>query len=117
PVMSSWVSRGKISIPMRRDIGRLLSRWPRRHRSPDRPREIQSFDRALAGIRSPLRLSALQPHQPALLAVPGPLLQRLALVVQLLAAGDRDLDLRPPSLVEIELERHDGHAFALDGAG
>ena len=41
----------------------------------------------------------------------------LALVVQLLAAAERDLDLGAALFVEIELERHDRHAFPLDRAG
>src|SRR6185437_13361175 len=53
----------------------------------------------------------------AFLTVPGALLQGLALVVQLLAASQRDLDFRAAAFVEIELERYDGHALALDRAG
>src|SRR5581483_7516926 len=57
--------------------------------------------------------STLLPHQAAALAFPRALLQRFALVVQLLAARKRDLDFRAALLVEVELERDDGHAFAL----
>src|SRR5689334_6039243 len=85
PVMSSWVSFGKMSIP----IWRL--------------------------IISPL--SALLPQQAAAFAVPRALFQGLALIVQLLAARQRDLDLGAASLVEIELKRHHRHALALDRAG
>src|SRR5204863_3544998 len=50
------------------------------------------------------------------LALPGARLFGLALVMQLLAAGERQLDLGAALLVEIELERHDGHPLALDRA-
>src|ERR1700751_4744805 len=61
--------------------------------------------------------SALQAHQAPLLAVPAALLLGLPLVVQLLAARERDLELGPALLVEIQSERHDRHALALDPAG
>src|SRR5437868_3357173 len=82
--MSSWVSRGKINMPIRR-----------------------------SGI-SHSSDSALVPHQPAALARPVALLLGLALVVQLLALGERDLDLGATLVVEIDLQRHDRHALALD---
>src|SRR6185437_12064958 len=56
-------------------------------------------------------------HQAALLALPIPLLLRLALVMQLLALGQAELDLGDPALVEIYLEGNDSHALALNGAG
>src|SRR5262245_4129168 len=84
--MSSWVSRGKISIPIRRS--------------------------AMSGSFG----LSLVAQQPAALARPVALLLGLALVVQLLALGQRDLDLGPALVVEIDLERHDGHALALDRA-
>src|SRR5258708_7199271 len=84
--MSSWVSRGKISIPIRRSG---ISR---------------SFG------------SALVPQQPAALARPVAFLLGLALVMQLLALGERELDLGAALVVEIDLQRYDGHAFALDRA-
>src|SRR5438105_13502040 len=62
------------------------------------------------------RRSALRAQQPPALALPGALLLGLALVMQLLAAGERDFDLGAALLVEIELERHDGHPLALDRA-
>src|SRR5262245_8297034 len=37
--------------------------------------------------------------------------------MQLLAARHRDLELRPSLLIEIELERNDGHALAVHRAG
>src|ERR1051325_456037 len=80
--MSSWVSRGKISIPITRSAMMLTSLF--------------------------------LPQQPAPLARPVALLLGLTLVVQLLALGQRDLDLGAALVVEIDLERHDGHALALD---
>src|SRR5690349_20797726 len=56
---------------------------------------------------------ALLPHQPAALAVPAALLLGVALVVKLLAARQRQFDLGAATLVEIELERYQRHAFAL----
>src|SRR6266446_3301938 len=64
-----------------------------------------------SGIASPLR-----PQQPSAFALPGALLLGLALVVQFLAAGERELDLGAALLVEIELERDERHALALDRA-
>src|ERR1044072_560572 len=55
-------------------------------------------------------------QQAPLLAVPVALLLALALVVQLLALGERELDLGAALVVEIELQRHQGHAVALDRA-
>src|SRR3989304_6172433 len=83
PVMSSCVSRGKISMPMRRSEAIAL---------------------------------ALLPHEPAAFALPGAFLFGLALVVQLLALGKRELDLGAAFFIEIELERHHRHALALDRA-
>src|SRR5207237_7567581 len=66
---------------------------------------------AMAAVRyaSPLRA-----QQPPALALPGALLLGLALVVQLLAAGERKLDLGAALFVEIELERDERHDLALD---
>src|SRR5438874_2717874 len=68
---------------------------------------------AMAAVRyaSPLRA-----QQPPALAFPGPLLLGLALVVELLAAGERKLDLGAALFVEIKLERNERHALALDRA-
>ena len=55
-------------------------------------------------------------QQARALALPVAILDRLALVVRLLALGQRDLDLGAAALVEIDLQRHDGAALALDGA-
>src|SRR4029453_16932944 len=74
-----------------------------------------SYRRWLEESRTRVTLSLLA-HQAALLPVPIPLLLRLALVVQLLALGQSELDLGDPPLVEIDLERHDRHAVTLDGA-
>src|SRR4029077_12338422 len=60
--------------------------------------------------------AALSAKQAAALAFPGALLLRLALVVQLLALGERELHLGAAFVVEIELERHERHALALDRA-
>src|ERR1044071_1696056 len=82
--MSSWVSRGKISIPITRSA--MTSTSP------------------------------FLPQQPAPLARPIALLLGLTLVVQLLALCQRNLDLGATLVVEIDLERHDRHALALDRA-
>src|SRR5262249_39381779 len=66
----------------------------------------------LAGTRS----SALRPQQPPPPALPAALLLGLALVVEVLGARERQLDLGAAPLVEIELERHQCHALALDRA-
>src|SRR5688572_33279639 len=60
--------------------------------------------------------SALRAHQPAAFPFPRALLLGLALVVQLLALGQRELHLGAALVVEIELERHQRHALALDRA-
>ena len=41
---------------------------------------------------------------------------RLAFIVEFLAARQGDLELGAALFVEIELERHQSHALALDGA-
>src|SRR5690349_16003005 len=113
--MSSCVSRGKSSIPMRRGMSGPPAMW--QDESQERAPGEGKFNLLIVPSPAPiLRRSAPGTQKPAFLALPGPLLQRLALVVQLLAAGECDLDLRPPSLVEVELERHNGHALALDRA-
>src|SRR4030081_2261356 len=68
---------------------------------------------ALSDRASSSRVSTLEPHQAAALAVPAALLFGLALVVELLAAAERDLDLGAPLGVEEYLERDDGHALAV----
>ena len=45
--------------------------------------------------------SPLLPEQPPLFAVPVPRLFGLALIVQLLSAGERDFDFRPALFVEV----------------
>src|SRR5262249_14104994 len=70
---------------------------------------------AVGAERSPQRLS-LGPQQPSALPLPAALLLGFALVVQLLAAGKRKLELGAALLVEIELERHERHSLALDRA-
>src|SRR5258707_846418 len=74
---------------------------------------------AKAGNRFPLfgiMRSVLLPQQPAALAGPVAFLFALALVVQLLALGERNLDLGAAFVVEIDFQRHDRHALALDRA-
>src|SRR5262249_37278894 len=56
---------------------------------------------------------SFRPHQPAALALPAALLFRFPLVMQLLAARERKLDFGAAFLVEIELERDQGHSLAL----
>src|ERR1700722_6661792 len=62
------------------------------------------------------RFSLLSPiaHQPRLVTVPVAHFLGLALVVQLLAAPERDGDFRSALGVEIDAERNDGHTLALD---
>ena len=55
-------------------------------------------------------------EQAGALALPVAVLDGLALVVRLLAGDQRDLDLGAAARVEIDLQRHDGAALALDGA-
>src|SRR5688572_456360 len=59
---------------------------------------------------------ALGPQQTALLALPVAALLGLALVPLLLALGEAELDLGDAARVEVERERHEGHALARDGA-
>src|SRR5690606_37217615 len=58
--------------------------------------------------------SALVAQEPALLAAPVALLFGFPLVVQLLAARHGDLDLGAAAVVEIDFQRHNRHALALD---
>src|SRR5262245_13250789 len=62
------------------------------------------------------RRLSLGPQQPSALPLPAALLLGLALVVQLLASGERKLELGAALLVEIEPERHERHSLALDRA-
>src|SRR5690348_5181541 len=71
----------------------------------------------MAGPSKIKPLSAPVLQQSRLLAVPVALLLGGALVVQLLALAERKLKLCHATLVEIELERHDRHAFALNRGG
>src|SRR5262245_57953346 len=59
------------------------------------------------------QVSPLLPHQPRLLALPAALRGVLALVVQLLALCQRQPQLGAAAGIEVELERHHGHALAL----
>src|SRR3954454_2086716 len=59
-------------------------------------------------------ISALGSKQPAAFALPAALFLGFALVVELLALGEGKLELGAALVVEIELERHERHAFALD---
>src|SRR5262249_4727475 len=62
-----------------------------------------------SGIASPLLA-----QQPAAFTVPGALLFGVALVVELLAARQRELHFGATFFVEIKLERNKRHALALD---
>src|ERR1700733_12136365 len=81
--------------------------------------EITDHPRGSKGDRVRRRFSCLTPiaHQPRFVAIPVTHFFGLALVVQLLAAPERDGDLGPAFGVEIDAERNDGHAFALDAFG
>src|SRR4029077_10801386 len=61
--------------------------------------------------------SSLVAQDARFLAVPVPLLGGLALVVQLFALRQREPELRDAARVEIELERNERHALALDRDG
>src|SRR5437773_303439 len=63
------------------------------------------------------RGSSLVAHDARFLAVPVALLGGLALVVQLLALRERQLELRDAACVEIKFERNERHALALDRDG
>src|SRR5690606_30671096 len=80
-------------------------------------REAQCHEPPERLVEAP-RESASSPlaQQPGLVALPVALLDRLALVVGLLALGQRQLDFRPPFAVEIDAERDQRHALALDRA-
>src|ERR1044071_5979444 len=60
--------------------------------------------------------SAMLAHQSALLPLPVFLLLMLPLVVRLAPARQSKLDLGPAAAVEIDGERHEGHALTGDGA-
>src|SRR5690606_26051168 len=68
--------------------------------------------------RFPLREGRSAPfaHQARLVALPVALLDRRALIMRLLAARERELDLGPAATVEIDAERDQRHALALDRA-
>src|SRR5215470_17720255 len=89
-----------------RTAGRTFTTWRMSYSENRRPlfRDMRSL------------VHDLLPHQPAALAIPVALALGLTLVVQLLALGECDLDLGAALLVEIELERNEGHALALDRA-
>src|SRR5581483_7277359 len=95
------------AAPAWRQARRDKTHWS----APNRRRGSRN-GRAWSGSRLPF-LS----QQAAAFAIPAALALGLALVVQFLAAGERDLDFGAPLLVEVELERDDGHTLALDGAG
>src|SRR5258708_36920733 len=66
-----------------------------------------------SGLLSLIGESPLGAQQPGLIAAPVTCLLGLSLVVQLLALGDAKLDLGDASQIKIDLQRHQGHAFAL----
>src|SRR5690348_6213176 len=59
---------------------------------------------------------AIMAEQAPLLPLPVAFLDRIPLVVRLLAAGERDLDLRLSLRVEIDGQRDDGQALPVDRA-
>src|SRR5262245_13424993 len=59
---------------------------------------------------------ALGPQQPSALPLPAAFFFGFPLIVQLLATRERKLELGAALLVEIKLERDQGHALTLDGA-
>src|SRR5208282_3084097 len=81
----------------------------------DRP--VEPGDDSEVCVNPSDKPSSLEPHQAAAFALPAALLFRLALVVEFLAAAERDLDLGAPLVVEEHLERYDGHALAVDRGG
>src|SRR3981081_1830417 len=70
-----------------------------------------------SGLSSLIDASPLGAQQPGLVAAPVACLLGLSLVVQLLALGDAKLDLGDASQIEIDLQRHQRHAFALHRGG
>src|SRR5690606_2672549 len=66
--------------------------------------------------RSTPRPSAALAHQPRLVALPVAVFDDLSLVVGLLALGEGQLDLGAPPAVEVDRERDQRHALALDRA-
>src|SRR3984885_3884876 len=54
------------------------------------------------------------PQHTRLFAVPIALLVALALVVQFLAPGEGKFDFRAAAFIEIDLQRHQSHAFTLE---
>src|SRR5689334_14413596 len=87
----------------------LPRRLYRRRKTENRP--VAFFGRPASGVGG--RLAALF-QQPPLLARPVALLFGLALVMQLLAATDGEQQLGASLIVEIDFQRHQRHAFALD---
>src|SRR5262245_57047856 len=73
--------------------------------------DLQSSQISVTTIAGRLSLG---PQQPSALPLPAALLLGFALVVQLLAARERKLELGAALLVEIELEGHERHSLALD---
>src|SRR4051812_48113936 len=67
-------------------------------------------------MRSARALSCTAPKQALLLALPVPLLHRLALVVHFLPPRERQLHLGPAAAVEIDRKRHQRQALASHGA-
>src|SRR4051812_8384502 len=69
---------------------------------------VSQFHRVAGGL-----ISTIMPEEPLLLAFPIPFLHRLALVVHLLAASQRQLDLGPAAAVEIDRQRNERQSVAL----
>src|SRR5580765_4852105 len=72
---------------------------------------------AMTGLERVGKTLPLVPHQTRLVALPVALLFGFALVVEFLALGDAELDLGDALGVEIEAQRNERHALALDRGG
>src|SRR3546814_12414938 len=72
--------------------------------------------RTQAPIAEDAPTSAAIPEQAPLFALPVAFLDRLALVVGLLALGERQFDLGAAARVEIDRQRHQRHPLAGDSA-
>src|SRR4051794_26732333 len=84
--------------------------------SAKQSRREKSWIASSQGLLAMTIILSSGPQQPALLSAPIALLLAVALVVQLLAFGDRQQELGAAALVEVKLQRDQRHAFALDRA-
>src|SRR5262245_23956334 len=105
--------------------GRAPGRQARRRRSPSgrEPAGSAAFQDRARTSKAPGRskptasASPLGAQEPTAFAFPRPFLFGFALVVELLAARQRQLDLGAALGVEVELEWHHRHALSLDSGG